>query len=183
MFIIWGVGQIPFQYSLHVIKQPDSKLEHYDYLGTSGKEVPMPELLASLRSHIGDTGSVLVWYKVFETGRNSEMAKAYPEYAEFLNSVNERVFDLMEVFSKQHYVHHGFKGSSSIKYVLPVIVPEFSYKEMKIQNGLVASIRWYDSVMGVVDEKQAKENFEALLKYCRLDTMAMVKIYGHLIQL
>ena len=172
--------QIPFQYSLHLLKEPNGELEHYDYLGTSGKEAPMPELLASLRSHIGDTGSILVWYKIFEKGRNSEMAKAYPEYAEFLNGVNDRVFDLMEVFSKQHYVHHGFKGSSSIKYVLPVIVPEFSYKDMEIQNGLVASIRWYDSVMGVVDEKQAKENFEALLKYCCLDTLAMVKIYEYL---
>lgn len=175
--------QIPFQYSLHVLKSPDGELEHYDYLGTSSSEAPMSDLLASLKSHIGDTGSVLVWYKVFETGRNSEMAKAYPEYAEFLNDVNERIFDLMEVFSKQHYVHHGFKGSSSIKYVLPVIVPEFSYKEMEIQNGLVASIRWYDSVMGVVDEKQAKENYEALLKYCCLDTLAMVKIHQYLINL
>jgi hypothetical protein len=175
--------QIPFQYSLHVLKTPDGELEHYDYLGTSNSEAPMSDLLASLQSHIGDTGSVLVWYKVFEKGRNSEMAKAYPEHADFLNNVNERIFDLMEVFSKQHYVHQGFKGSSSIKYVLPVIVPEFSYKEMEIQNGLVASIRWYDSVMGVVGEEQAKENYEALLKYCCLDTLAMVKIYDYLAHL
>lgn len=172
--------QIPFQYSLHVLKEPGAELEHYEYLGRDSVAPPMPELLASLQSHIGDTGSVIVWYKVFEKGRNTEMGKAFPEYAEFLENVNSRVFDLMDVFSKQHYVHHDFKGSSSIKYVLPVLVPEFSYKEMDIQNGLVASIRWYDAVMGVADKEQAEKTFDALLKYCCLDTLAMVKIYEYL---
>lgn len=172
--------QIPFQYSLHVLREPDGELEHYEYLGRNSVNPPMPELLASMRRHIGDTGSVIVWYKVFETGRNTEMGKAFPEYAEFLEGVNNRVFDLMDIFSKQHFVHHDFKGSSSIKYVLPVLVPEFSYKEMDIQNGLVASIRWYDAVMGVADEKQANKTYEDLLKYCCLDTLAMVKIYDYL---
>ncbi|MEX0748773.1 MAG: DUF2779 domain-containing protein [Candidatus Saccharimonadales bacterium] len=172
--------QIPFQYSLHVLREPDGELEHYEYLGRDSTNPPMPELLASLQNNIGDTGSVIVWYKVFETGRNTEMGKAFPEYAEFLEGINNRVFDLMDIFSKQHYVHHDFKGSSSIKYVLPVLVPEFSYKEMDIQNGLVASIRWYDAVMGAVDEEQAQKTYEALLKYCCLDTLAMVKIYEYL---
>lgn len=139
----------------------------------------MPELLTTMRQQIGDTGSVIVWCKVFETGRNTEMAKAYPEYAEFLEGVNNRVFDLMEVFSKQHYVHHKFNGSSSIKAVLPVLVPEFSYKELDIQNGATASIRWYDAVIGNMDNEQAKATYAALLKYCCLDTMAMVKIYEY----
>jgi CRISPR/Cas system-associated exonuclease Cas4 (RecB family) len=172
--------QIPFQYSLHVLKQPDGELEHYEYLSESGKEIPMPELLATMRQQIGDTGSVIVWYKVFEMGRNTEMAKAYPEYAEFLDGVNNRVFDLMEVFSKQHFVHHKFNGSSSIKAVLPVLVPEFSYKELDIQNGATASIRWYDAAVGNMTDEQAKHTFAALLKYCCLDTLAMVKIYEYL---
>jgi len=172
--------QIPFQYSLHVLRQPDGELEHYEYLSESGKEIPMPELLATMRQQIGDKGSVIVWYKVFETGRNSEMAKAYPEYAEFLEGVNNRVFDLMEVFSKQHYVHHKFNGSSSIKAVLPVLVPEFSYKELDIQNGAIASIRWYDAAVGNMTDEQAKNTFASLLKYCCLDTLAMVKIYEYL---
>ncbi len=172
--------QIPFQYSLHVLREPDGELEHYEYLGRDSVNPPMRELLASLKSHLGETGSVIVWYKVFEKGRNSEMGKAFPEYADFLEGVNIRVFDLMDIFSKQHYVHQDFKGSCSIKYVLPVLVPEFSYKEMEIQNGLVASIRWYDAVMGVADKEQADKTYEALLKYCCLDTLAMVKIYEYL---
>jgi hypothetical protein len=172
--------QIPFQYSLHVLRSPDAELEHYEYLARDNTNAPMKELLASLKDHAGHTGSVIVWYKVFETGRNSEMARMYPEYSQFLENINERIFDLMDMFSKQHFVHHKFKGSSSIKYVLPVLVPEFSYKQMEIQNGLVASIRWYDAVMGVVEKGQAEKTFEDLLKYCCLDTLAMVKIYEFL---
>lgn len=55
-----------------------------------------------------------------------------------------------------------------------------SFKEMDIQNGLVASIRWYDAVMGVADKELADKTFDSLLKYCCLDTLAMVKIYDYL---
>lgn len=172
--------QIPFQYSLHILREPGGEIEHYEFLGRESNNAPMPDLLASLRRHVGDSGSVVVWYKVFEKGRNTEMGKSYPEFAEFLEGINSRIFDLMDVFSKQHFVHHKFLGKSSIKYVLPVLVPEFSYKEMDIQNGLVASIRWYDAVMGVADREQAQKTFDDLLKYCCLDTLAMVKIYEYL---
>jgi len=172
--------QVPFQYSLHVLREPDDDLEHYEYLAKDGEQTPVAGLLASMRSQIGDTGSVIVWYKGFETARNREMAGMYLEYADFLYGVNERVFDLMDVFSKQHYVHHQFNGSSSIKKVLPVLVPEFSYKELDIQNGATASIRWYDAVMDAMTSDEAERTFEALLKYCCLDTLAMVKIYEHI---
>lgn len=175
--------QIPFQYSLHILREPGGELEHYEYLGRNGKQSPVPELLTNLRSQIGKTGSVIVWYEVFEKGRNSEMAHEYPEYAEFLNNVNDRVYDLMEVFSKQHFVHPNFNGSTSIKAVLPVLAPNHSYKEMDIQNGQNASVRWFDAVTGAVDADTAEHTFDALLKYCCLDTLAMVEIYKYLTDL
>ena len=172
--------QIPFQYSLHILKDPDGELEHFEYLCENCEQAPMSELLTNLSKQIGDVGNVIVWNKSFEVGRNNEMAKTHPEYADFLSSVNGRVFDLMDVFSKQHFVHHKFNGSNSIKAVLPVLVPEFSYKELGIQNGATASIRWYDAVVGNVPEDQAKKIYQDLLKYCCLDTLAMVKIYEYL---
>lgn len=172
--------QVPFQYSLHVLREPKGELEHFEYLCENCNQSPMPELLSNMSRQIGSTGSVVVWYKAFETSRNNEMARAYPEHREFLEGVNSRVFDLMDVFSKQHFVHHQFNGSSSIKAVLPVLVPEFSYKELDIQNGATASIRWYDAVSGNMSSEQANHTFRSLLKYCCLDTLAMVKIYEFL---
>ncbi len=175
--------QIPFQYSLHILREPGGELEHYEYLGRDGKHSPVPELVASLRSQIGKSGSVLVWHESFEKKRNEEMARDVPMYAEFLNDINHRVFDLEHVFLRQHFVHPGFNGSTSIKAVLPVLAPNHSYKEMDIQNGQNASVRWFDAVTGAVDADEADQTFDALLKYCCLDTLAMVEIYRYLVDL
>ena len=175
--------QIPFQYSLHIIRKPGGDLEHYEYLSEDTSILPAESLLGSLEKLIDDNGNVIVWNKSFEMSRNREMAKTYPSYHDFIESVNERVFDLMEIFKKQHHVHPDFKGSSSIKAVLPVLVPELSYKDIDIQNGQVASVRWYDAVTGAVSDVEAQKIFADLLKYCCLDTLAMVEIYKRLLTL
>ncbi|MFC1600344.1 DUF2779 domain-containing protein [Patescibacteria group bacterium] len=167
-----------FQYSLHVIKSEGEEPEHYEYLHT-GTDMPVPKLLESMRKNIGDTGSVIVWHKSFEMGRNEEMAEMYPEYADFLKSVNSRVFDLKEIFSNQHYVDSRCKGSNSIKNVLPVIVPELSYADLEdVQNGQIASLYWFKYVYG---ESGSKEKMvRNLLEYCKLDTLAMMEVWGKL---
>lgn len=173
--------QVPFQYSLHILREPDGELEHHEYLARSLDECPMPPLLQSLREHIGDTGSVIVWHQTFEKSRNEEMATMYPQYAEFLRGVNERVFDLRDVFDRQHFVHHGFNGRTSIKYVLPILVPDLSYKNLAIQNGSSATIAWYDTVNGTMPDVERDQMLQNLLEYCCLDTLAMVKIYKYLL--
>jgi hypothetical protein len=168
--------QIPFQYSLHVLRDPNGTLEHYEYLSHDSTTLPAHELLSNLKQQIGPSGSVITWNKSFEMGRNREMAEQYPEFAELMNSINDRVFDLMEVFSKQYYVHHKFKGSSSIKKVLPVLVNGFTYDDMDISNGQAAALRWYEAVTSD-DPELASATYESLLEYCKLDTLAMVEIY------
>lgn len=170
--------QIPFQYSLHILRAPDGELEHYEYLSEDSTTLPAQKLLESLRKLMDDDGSVVVWHKSFEMGRNREMGATYPEYEDFMASVNSRIFDLKEVFSKQHYIHPEFKGSNSIKAVLPVLAPELSYKEMDIQNGQVASVRWYDAVTGAVSKEASQKIFDDLINYCCLDTLAMVEIFN-----
>lgn len=168
--------QIPFQYSLHIMREPNSELEHYEYLARDNNEMPAHDLLKALSEQVGKTGSVITWNKSFETARNREMAAQYPKYKALMESINERVFDLMEIFSKQHYVHHDFKGSNSIKKVLPVLVNGFTYDELEISNGQAAALKWYEAVTG--DDNEVKEStFEALLEYCKIDTLAMVELY------
>lgn len=169
---------MPFQYSLHVLEQEGAEPEHFEYLHR-GKDNPIPALLESMRANIGDIGSVIVWYKGFEKGRNEEMAAMYPEYAGFLESINARVFDLMDIFKAQHYVDAGFKGSCSIKKVLPVLVPSLSYADLEdVQEGGIASLYWFKHVYG--DSSVKVRVAENLLKYCELDTLAMVEVWKEL---
>ena len=170
--------QMPFQYSLHVIRSKGQEPEHYEYLHTD-KDIPVEKLLSSLKQNIGDTGSVIVWHKSFEMGRNKEMAQMYPEYDSFLKSVNDRVFDLKEIFSNQYYVSPGFKGSASIKKVLPVMVPELSYADLEdVHEGGIASLYWFKHIYS--DSPERERIARSLLEYCKLDTLAMVEVMREL---
>ena len=91
--------------------------------------------------------------------------------------MNARIVDLMDVFSSQAFVHPGFKGSTSIKAVLPVLVPALSYKELAIQEGGTASDTWNKIVTGVHSAREAEAQRKALLTYCGLDTRAMWEIW------
>ena len=133
--------QVPFQYSLHIQREPGGDIEHREFLHRD-KSNPMPALLERLREDIGEVGSVLVWYEPFEKTRNNEMAATFPEYATFLNGLNARVIDLMKPFSDEMINDAAFKGSASIKAVLPALLPELSYDDLDIQEGASASRLW-----------------------------------------
>jgi len=86
------------------------------------------------------------------------------------------MFDLMQVFKKGYYVHKDFHGSASIKKVLPVIVPELSYTDLVIHEGGTASNRWGEMIKPETNSEIKAETYNNLLKYCELDTLAMVRI-------
>lgn len=173
--------QMCFQYSLHTIREKGGEVEHNYFLAT-GEHDPPRALAASLKEHMsGDLGTVFVWYEAFEKTRNSEMAAMFPEYADFFADVNAHTYDLMKIFADILYVHPDFKGSSSIKKVLPVLVPELSYKELGIGDGMTASISWYRAATWTtLDEDERARIFNDLEAYCHLDTKAMVEIFDRL---
>ena len=86
----------------------------------------------------------------------------------------------MDPFKKGYFEHPGFKGSLSLKKVLPVMAPDLSYAELDISEGGSAAASWVRMVSGNLSEKEKTEIYENLLKYCELDTLAMVKIFEKL---
>lgn len=170
---------IPFQYSLHIVERPGTEPIHREFLYAEADD-PTPHFARSMRDHIGDKGSVIVWYKPFECGRNREIARRLPMYRAFYDSVDSRIYDLRDIFSKQYYVHKDFKGKTSIKKVLPVLAPGFSYKGLAIREGGTASQKWNEMATGCIP-REIKDLIGANLKeYCKLDTYAMYAIWKHL---
>ncbi|MEJ2606697.1 MAG: DUF2779 domain-containing protein [Anaerolineales bacterium] len=169
---------IVFQYSLHVIAEPGSVPEHFECLITEQGD-PGNKVVQHLIQHMGRSGSVVVWNKTFEAGRNKEMAQMYPEYGDFLLGVNDRMYDLMDPFSKGYYVHPDFRGSASIKNVLPVLVDDgaLNYDDLPISRGDDAMLAWADIMTGRIPGEKISETRENLLRYCELDTLAMVRIW------
>lgn len=149
-------------------------------LASQNKELPLSR---SLMSHIGAKGTVLAWHASFETGKNEDMGDMIPEFRKFYSDINGRMIDLEEPFAEGHYVHKDFLGHSSIKNVLPVLIPELSYKDLEIQDGLAAQRIWIETVLDGAHEAEREKIFHDLDTYCALDTLAMVKIYERLINL
>ena len=114
---------------------------------------------------------------------NKDMAKLHPQYAQFLAQVNQRIFDLGEIVNQGYYLHPGFKGSWSIKHVLPVMVHKLSYTELAINKGDQASMAWWHVTFSQKDKAEIDRIKEALRVYCGLDTLAMVEIYNRFVQL
>jgi hypothetical protein len=169
--------QVPFQFSLHILKEPNGELEHYEFLHTDPATNPMISLGAALMELIGEKGSVIVWNQRFEGKCHEDLADLLPEHAEIFHNYNQRRFDLMEVFSKHLYLHPDFRGKFSIKAVLPVLVPELSYKSLNIQDGSMAMNGWKKMMFEVETQQEKDQIQQDLLKYCELDTLAMVKIF------
>ena len=67
------------------------------------------------------------------------------------------------------------EGSYSLKYVLPVIVPELSYEGMEVSDGAMASNAWLN-MWEIEDHAEIEKIRNALLEYCKLDTLGMVRI-------
>jgi hypothetical protein len=169
----------PFQYSLHVIEAPGSEVKHFEYLHNKASD-PMPALLKQLKNDIGENGTVLTWNKSYEIGCNNRMGELYPDHAEFLSHLNERIEDLMKPFSEMWYFHKDFFGSASVKKVMPVLAPELSYKELNVGDGLLARRMWTQTALQGQHQVERNKIMEDLSKYCTLDTYAMVRIYEEL---
>ncbi len=164
--------QITFQFSVHIIENAGSEPVHREYLSGGSGEFQL-ELIKALRDAIGDTGTVVSWNKSFEQGQNKLLARLYPEHAGFLESLNQRMFDLGDPFKKGLYKHPEIKGWS-IKNVLPVLVPDMNYANLAVSGGATASAVWY---MDVFEESENKEQtMNELSEYCKQDTHAMVRI-------
>ncbi len=178
----WPYQQVPFQYSLHIVHANGEQL-HRELLATERGINPLFQLFRQLQSEIGAEGAIVVWNASFERARNKEAARCVVEAAQFLENLNERMVDLMEAVSKHNYVQPDFRGSASIKAVLPVAAPDLSYRTLDIQDGASASERWLACMIDEVSDAERETAFSALRDYCRLDTLAMVRVWRHLNEL
>lgn len=165
--------QIPFQYSLHVLSSERQPPDHFEYLG-DGLHDPREELVKKMIIDLGVNGSIITYDSSFEKSRLKELADDFPQFSQPIHSIINRIVDLMKPFQSKWYYHPAFEGSNSIKNVLPVLVPDLSYSFLEIQEGGTASLvysqlRDQDSDTQIVQRKQ-------LLDYCKLDTLAMIKI-------
>ena len=171
--------QIPFQYSLHYII--DDKLYHKEFLAESNID-PRRSLALSLVNDIPKNTCVLAYNMSFEKNVIKNLAKLYPDLSDHLMNIHSNIKDLMIPFYKRDYYTKDMLGSYSIKYVLPALFPNdesLNYHNLDlIHNGSEAMNSY--KMLEKMDEETRLKVRNSLLKYCELDTYAMVKIYEKL---
>jgi hypothetical protein len=173
-------AQIPFQYSLHIL-HADGRLEHTEFLGDENSD-PRKDLAERMIQDILPTGSLMAFNQSFEKDVISKLAQRFPENEQALMQIHSRFVDLLVPFRSLGYYHPDFNGSFSIKSVLPAMFPnepELDYSQLAIKHGGMA-MDTFANLHLLKDKASLEKIRKDLLAYCRLDTLAMVKIFQKL---
>jgi len=163
---------LPVQWSNH-IESDKGELLHHEFLHTEGTD-PRKPLAEALLESLGSTGSICV-YSPYEKSVIEQLAEFLPELRSALKSLVKRIWDLHPVV-KEHYYHPEFGGSYSLKEVLPALVPSLRYDDLNIREGGQAASEYYKMVFVESDWIERAKIQEALLAYCKRDTLAMVEL-------
>ncbi|NDJ14304.1 MAG: DUF2779 domain-containing protein [Acidobacteriia bacterium] len=164
--------QIPFQFSLHIVRQPGAEPEHRSFLA-EGREDPRPCFMAALVEAIEPTGSLIAYNAPFEWGVLTGCANLLPQHADWVQSLQPRIIDLLEPFRKFHCYHPAQHGSASIKAVLPALTGK-NYSQLAIGEGGTASLEFVRVTFTDVSAEERARVRRHLEEYCQLDTLAMV---------
>ena len=169
---------IPFLFSVHT-ENGGSPPTHEDYLHGQDDD-PRPWLTERLIEALGCEGTICT-YSGYERQVLRALAASLPERAEALGAIEARLFDLLPVVRNGYY-HPAFRGSFSIKNVLPVLVPAMGYDDLVIGDGQTAA-HHYARALASVDLRERQDTFDALQAYCARDTLALVKLREALVTL
>lgn len=174
--------QIPFQYSLH-IEHENGTLEHKEFLAEDGID-PRYELAKRLVEDIPCDATVLTYNMGFEKGVIRKLANQFSDFTYDLMCIHDNIKDLMTPFQSKDYYVPKMRGSYSIKNVLPALVPEMekAYKDLDLVHNGGEAMNAFASLGTLSDEEKIAYR-NALLEYCKLDTLAMVKILQKLREL
>lgn len=183
---------VPFQYSLHVMKVPNgdysegsSDLEEHHFIDISGGD-PRRAIAESLVKDIPVGACVVAYHESTERNIIERLAALYPDLADHLRSFgytnskgDKRYMDPLPLFQNGCYYTSAMGNKFSIKSVLPALYPEdpsmnYHNLEGSVKNGTQAMTAILKAKE--VSEEERTQIEEDLIKYCALDTFAVVKV-------
>jgi hypothetical protein len=167
------------KYSLYVSDQSEN-LKHLEYLA-EGSHDCRREFIETLLADIGNLGSIVV-YSSYENTVLTSLQQWFHDLEPDIEAIKNRLVDMEKLIS-QFVCHPGFRGRTSIKVTLPVLVPHMDYSGLEISSGDDALAIFYRLAMGQVEPDMVKSARRALREYCKMDTLAMVRIHAVLTRL
>jgi CRISPR/Cas system-associated exonuclease Cas4 (RecB family) len=165
--------RIPVQYSLHIRESPASEISHKEYLAKPDRDCRR-DLAERLIEDLAGNESIIT-YSSFEKTTISALGRLFPDLSAHLQSLTRRIVDLEPCIKCIN--HPEFCGRTSIKVVLPVLVPGLSYDGLEIANGDDALVIFAKMAQGMMGAEEMARKRAALLEYCKMDTLAMVRLH------
>ncbi len=174
-------GQAAAQFSYHETNG-DGTYSHTEFLA-EGPADARPVLAEAMIKATKDAERVLM-YTPFEKTQIRNLQRAVPDLSTELEELEHKLVDLHPVIRDNVY-HPGFEGSFSLKYILNPLVPDLTYDDLVIIDGLVASVKIARLlfVSGKVPQDQREKTRQDLLEYCERDTWATVRVLERLREL
>ncbi len=166
--------QVLTQFSIHRKAAIASEPTHDEFLADATQDCERA-LAEALIAALGNHGSIIV-YSGFEKKRITTLRDAYPDLAPALDAILNRLLDLLPII-QEHVYHPQFVGSFSIKKVLPALIPTLSYAGLEIRDGDTAIARFARMARGTITGDAVDVTRKQLLDYCKLDTLAMVRLH------
>ena len=183
---------VPFQYSIHVMKVPNgdyregsSDIDESHFLDVSGGD-PRRAIAESLVKDIPYGASVVAYHESTERNIIKRLAELFPDLADhlksfgYINSKGEKRYkDPLPLFQGGYYYTSAMGNKFSIKSVLPALYPndpslDYHNLEGSVKNGTQAMTAILKAQE--VSEEERAQIEEDLIKYCALDTFAVVKV-------
>ena len=169
---------IPFQWSDHILSK-GGDLHHSSFLFREDGD-PQPVFAKSLLEILGEGGTIFT-YSNYERRVLSELAEHLPGQSDQILATLDRFKDLQALI-KRYFYSPGFRGSFSLKSVLPVLVPNMSYENLVIKEGTYASLAYLRMLKSKTEPEEKRRIGQALVDYCSYDTLAMVKVREALLE-
>jgi hypothetical protein len=170
--------QLLTQFSLDKTDDKGNILNHYEYIADHTRDCRR-EIALQIIEYLKQDGSIIT-YSNSERISIIKLANLFEDLKDNLDKIAERIVDL-ELILKKNYYDLNFHGRSSIKKVLPVLIPKETYLDLEISDGGDAAASFAFMALGMYDKEQIEKTRKSLLEYCAKDTIAMICIHQFLI--
>ncbi len=175
-----------FKYSVHGEEETgDSedvfgngkRLLHREFLGVPEAD-PRRDLAEHLLRDIPKNACILTYNSSYEKKRIAELAALFPDLSEELMRLHAHILDLMPLFQKKQVYDRRMKGSYSLKAILPALFPDNPLLDYGTLSGVRSGGDAADAfpMLERLSEEERAALRQEMLRYCALDTYAMVKI-------
>lgn len=174
-----SASPVVFQYALAQGTGQNRRV--HQYLHRSPDD-PRPALVKDLAENLPDRGSILVYGQSFERSRMRELAAAWPDFREILMDAENRMVDLLPVFSGFLCYHPDQKGRCSLKKVLPAWLSR-TYDRLMISAGGDVQELYPEMLDPATPQERREEIYRGLLQYCRQDALGLLELWEKLMEL